>query len=362
MGMAWIRSARVDLTFFHFGWIIPCLAFLLVTRSFDANVCGYEYMNQLCSHWTLAVVAAVSYMLDTHRWYTFPLVYGVKEEFAKHRRLYTWLPIALFAVFGPLLFYKSFPEPYSSILLSLIPVVVAPNFFFNTFHIMMQKYGIFRIYAAKLGYGNAKLEKTVLLSWFVCMVILLFRVEDTSLGYYVNATFSLGVRELVNPLFRTMRLLGIPAAIWTAGVTIAWLVQEIRNFKRANIPKLVYAAATFMVLGCFFYSLVLGYIAFAASHTLEYIAFVNLYGRRKPGIPLWIRSPLLLNPIVILFVVAFYASLRRGANGMHIFFLFSYYESYLHFVYDGVLWKLRDPAVRDVVLRMKDPVLAGNQA
>jgi len=82
-----------------------------------------------------------------------------------------------------------------------------------------------------------------------------------------------------------------------------------------------------MLYSVFFYSLVVGYIVFAFSHALEYIAFVNIfvnskYKKRQDSGSLF--------------------GMNLDENAFTICIVGS---SFLHFIYDGLIWKVRKPEV-----------------
>jgi hypothetical protein len=101
----------------------------------------------------------------------------------------------------------------------------------------------------------------------------------------------------------------------------------------------------------FLYDMVTGYVVFAFSHGIEYIAFVNLYTKKKyrnRSIPaaflnrvserLWVYSGLFSLLVVSLCLIGM--NYDRGAFATYIVG-----SSFLHFLYDGWIWKLRKPGV-----------------
>ena len=351
---SWIHGPLVDLVMFDFAWILPCLWYFWLGHTHDRVVCDYTNLWR-CSSLTQELAYSMLIVSYLHRNYTFALIYGDRGEFSRHRKLYTWAPLVLFSLLLPFGFYQFFPAPYREFGRIALYAITIPNGVWNVFHVFMQKYGFLRAYGLKLGYGNAKLEKTLILSWLFCGIFLLLAKYDDSIFYQRMAVrnFYLFARYL--PLLRYVRMLAYPAFAWLVIINGAWIAQELRHFTRASIPKLLYAATTFLVFFSFGYSILLGFIALVTSHSLEYIGFVNIYGRRKPGLPRWIRNPFIFNPVLIFGVLAFYQGLKIlvGIRGIYIAYMNC--ESYLHFLFDGYLWKLRDPATREVVLKMDQP-------
>ncbi len=352
--LAWLHSSLVDLLLFDFAWIWPCLAFLWLGKYVDHRVCDYVNLSG-CSAWTKQLTISMFLVLNIHRNYTFLFVYGDRQEFSRHRRLYTWAPLIFFGLLFPFAFYEKMPAPYGEYARVALLVVTMPNGAWNVFHVFLQKYGLLRAYGVRLGYGSARLEKTLILSWLVCGFLLLLTKYGDWIFYYRMASRNAFYMAKYLPVIHALRYLATPALVWLLGVTACWLIQEYRHFTRANIPKLIYAASTALICLCFGYSIILGFIALATSHSLEYITFVNIYGSRKPGIPAWIRNPLLLNPLLIAGVLTIYLVLKPLIGIRGVIMAYVNCESYLHFLFDGKLWRLKNREVSETVLKMSEP-------
>ncbi|MBI3557169.1 MAG: hypothetical protein HY074_12970 [Deltaproteobacteria bacterium] len=349
--LAWIHSPLVDLMYFDFAWVWPCLMYFWLGHYVDRLTCDYVNISQ-CSAWTRELTVSMLLLLSIHRNYTFVFVYCDRSEFARNRPLYTWAPVVFFALLFPFAFYEKIPAPYGEYSRIALLAITMPNGLWNVFHVFLQKYGFLRAYGVRLCYGSARLEKTLILSWLVCGFLMLVSKYDDSVFYMRMASRNAFYLARYMPLIHALRSLFYPALVWVVTVTACWIVQEYRNFSRASVPKLIYAAATALVCACFAYSIILGFIALAASHAFEYIAFVNIYGRRKPGVPAWIRNPLILNPVVIGAVLCIYLVLKPLIGIRGVFMAYVNCESYLHFLFDGKLWRLRDDAVKETVMKM----------
>ena len=158
---AWIHSATVDLGLLHFAWVPVAILFAVISKQFESTVCDFSGFST-CSPTTLGLTAITFYALSIHRHYTFFIIYGSRSQFEKHRTTYIALPIALAVIFFSLAGIQQYGYPYNKFAWYALLIVSAPNAIWNIYHITMQKYGFFRIYASKLGYGVARLEKQLL--------------------------------------------------------------------------------------------------------------------------------------------------------------------------------------------------------
>jgi hypothetical protein len=97
--------------------------------------------------------------------------------------------------------------------------------------------------------------------------------------------------------------------------------------------------------------MVVGYIVFGFSHAIEYIAFVNIFVgakyRKKPESNTffsrvskrqWLYSGVFAAVIIVLSIIG----MKLDQNAFLIYIVGS---SFLHFIYDGLIWKVRHPEV-----------------
>jgi hypothetical protein len=314
----WIRSPTFDLVLFGYGWLLVLVPLLWV----DA--------------WIYAIVFAVLMINDLHRHYTFVLVYGEPEEFEKRKALYTWLPPAAALVAVAFVSTHSFP------------VLLTISVLWTMYHSVGQKYGITRIYARKAGYGEAWIEKGLIFSWFFYVVFAIAEREAATLtqfdaGRVVLA--SLGVA------LHYMTALSYPILAVALLFTLLFVRQEFLNRDRMSVAKVLYVASILLLYAIFFRSLVIGYVVFGFSHALEYIALVNIfvktkYARRpeahsplaRASRRLWLSSSLFAVGVISVCAVA----QLTYADALAIYIVGS---SFLHFIYDGLIWKVRRPEV-----------------
>jgi hypothetical protein len=319
---AWIRSPAVDLLFFGYGWVALCLPLL--------------WALEQRSSWTGAIVLLVLMVNYLHRHYTFALVYGEHEEFEKRKTLYVWLPVAAVAVTVGFVSTGNF-----ALLLTL-------SVLWTIYHSVGQKYGITRIYARKAGYGEAWIEKGLIFSWFYYLVLAIAEKEAPTLELFDAGRVLL---RYVGPAMPYLTGLSLAALAIAVVFTALFIRQEYLNRHRISAAKILYVLSVMVLYTLFFHSLVFGYIVFAFSHALEYIALVNIfvgvkYRARPAARSLLARAARRLWPASILFSVVILAAClaARGWNEQA-FGVYIVGSSFLHFIYDGLIWKVRRPEV-----------------
>jgi hypothetical protein len=216
------------------------------------------------------------------------------------------------------------------------------------YHSVAQKYGLTRIYSRKAGYGAAWLDRAVIFSWFAYLVFALADKEkDTLQNFTAGRTMLEHIGDHVGLMAMISYVVLAIALLFTAG----YLATEYRNRSRISIPKNLYVISILFLYSIFLYDMVVGYIVFAFSHGVEYIAFVNMYVRKKyqqrpashtllarVSRRLWIYSGLFSLLIISLCLTGM--NYDRSAFATYIVG-----SSFLHFLYDGWIWKLRKPGV-----------------
>jgi hypothetical protein len=314
----WIHAPVADLILFSYGWLIVLLPLLWV----DA--------------WVYPVVFAILMVNDLHRHYTFVLVYGEPEEFEKRKTLYIWLPIVAAFVAFAFVYSKSFP------------VLLVISVLWTMYHSVGQKYGITRIYARKAGYGEPWIEKGLVFSWFYYVVVAIAEKEAATLSQFDAGRV---VLDSLGGALKYMTALSYPMLIVALGFTLLFVRQEYLNRHHMSVAKVLYVMSILLLYAVFFRSLLIGYLVFGFSHALEYIALVNIfvktkYARRpeahsllaRASRRLWLSSTLFGAGVVGVCAV----TQLQYAEALGIYIVGS---GFLHFIYDGWIWKVRQPEV-----------------
>jgi len=315
----WIQNPLSDLLFYSLGWIVVLIALILFPI-----------------HWA-AIILIVLLFNYVHRHYTFALVYGEQYEFNKHRRTYVMLPIAATVITAV------------SVLTNLFYLLLTASVVWTMYHVIAQKYGITRIYSRKAGYGSGGIDKGMIYSWFAFIFLYSAYTGKKSLVNYDAGKVLLSY--LAPYMYIINYLIGF-ALIVAVYFTLRYLYIEYLNRDKISIPKNIYVISIIALFLTFLYSLEVGYIVFGFSHALEYIAFVNFFVAAKyskPNIPknsllskaskkLWLYSGIFTIAIVV------FSLIGRGLNE-DAFLIYIIGSSFLHFIYDGMIWKVRRPEV-----------------
>jgi hypothetical protein len=367
--LPWVSRPAVDLVGFGWAWV-PFLLWCVFVLGLDGDwVPGERKADRAAFALASFVALGVSYV---HRHYTFLLVYGDGETFAERRRAYLLAPVL---VFGVLVVFASLPAtwvvPVPGIEKGLppfmIPLVITGAW--NMWHTMMQRHGIFRVYAGRSDgrlASRAHARADLGLMWssvaVVAVITVLLRAETfTLIG---NGRRLLAVVGVLREGGIGLAILAVAVGVWTVFV-LRWLRGEfgIAVPWRRRIPRFVFLASTFALLGVFVvFGPVLGFLCFGFQHGLEYLVFLHHFGRRKFGVDrpektglvaTMLRAPALSAPLLITALAALYVLLVGvwDVDDSRPYLVYYTGTTALHFLYDGWIWKVRKPEVQRV-LRM----------
>lgn len=280
--------------------------------------------------------------------------------------------VVLIAVLGVL---AAFDRPASGMKLSTrdvlnLAAVVAGAW--NMWHVLMQKYGILRMYSAKSG-REAKVPGWVdRLLVFGSIPLLLVWVGPANRDAALTG-FDRGAKVLVpilDGLAAAQPYLLVPAIALAAGSVVAFVGHERRVGGLSNAPRLWMAAGTVLLGACFFFvHPIKVYLAYAFSHAVEYMVFVWAFQRRRYAQPLP-HAPLLARVLrrpwlayggfiavgaVLVVVLKYYGRTvladqpqprMLGITTAEWFMYWGVYQSMVHFYFDGFLWKMRRTSTR----------------
>ncbi|MCA9521736.1 MAG: hypothetical protein KC609_12215 [Myxococcales bacterium] len=328
----WVASPPLDLLLIAFGWLIAYLPLALIDAQFAAerNVRLYNARIQ----WVILAVLLVNYV---HRHYTFLLVYGDRAEFHKHKSAYVIWPLVAVAVTA------------LSVQLSFFTVLAGISVAWTIYHTIAQKFGILRVYGGKAGYGKRWIDLGFVWSGLLLVVLVVFARERT--GILAQYAFGRRAIQLLEPLLPILPWLRDLAAALFAAFVGLFAVEEIRNRQRLSLGRVAFAISILALYALFLRSLITAYIVFGFSHALEYVVFVNAFVRSKyrrlpenhSPVARAVRRYWVVVPTVTLLLALFsYGGLRWDAKWFGVYIVGS---SFLHFIYDGLIWKVRKPDV-----------------
>ncbi len=325
----WIKDPKTDLIFFSFGWILLFGCFVAVDQM---GVRGIG-MGVL-----LTIILMTNFV---HRHLTFPLVYADPAQFNARKKAYILLPLlCLVVTLATLFFFRKF-------FIALVFFSVA----WTIYHTIMQKMGILRIYSRKAGYGSSRLDRALIFLWFVYLFFQLAALPHIRDRAARLTSTGRVLKSFLDPLMDYLPFLAGASLVVAIVVTVYYLKIEFDNRHQFHWPKNLFLGSVLMLYATFSYDLVVGYAVFGFSHAVEYLAFVYVYAGKKysqPQIPdspmaRWVRHKALAMGIFIVTMMVAFISWRSWSG-----FSLSWYivgSSFLHFIYDGWIWKVRDPKV-----------------
>ena len=275
-----------------------------------------------------------------HQPLTFGLVYGDRRQFALHRRLFSW---------GPVMAVAGAVAAAAGNLWVVVPVAAA----WNLQHTLQQRYGVLRIYAGRSGYGSARVDRA--LCYLPMVSALLAVAASPSLVELVRRSGidarNAGGIELLTGLRPVALGLCLASLVPTLAVIGLAVREERRAGARANPVRWLYQGASLALLASIVADPTAGFIAYVASHAVEYAVIVDRTAQRRYGAgdgTSSLLSGLARRPAgrVGYFGAILVAALalKTALHGAELNALL-YSVGALHFTYDAVIWKLRRPAL-----------------
>ncbi|MFO0912689.1 MAG: hypothetical protein U0795_07015 [Pirellulales bacterium] len=272
------------------------------------------------------------YFLSTpHRWLTLLLVASDPERRTERPRRLIWWAVGLLAcvVAVPIAGYS-------------VTCLLVVDYLWNAWHFGAQHGGILRIYSRRDG-GPAWRHE----AWVMRTL-----VPYTSLRL---AGWTTGWMAADSPAVMALR--GLDIAI--AGVAVAWCVREWLVGPAVRLAKCSYATSVIAI----YVSLLLAVdrqsvrwiatlvVASAAFHAVEYLAIVTYYAerRRTTGRAAWIQRlarqwlAVLVVFLIGIAVVGWWGDRRWPTVWLGV----NLWVAFLHYAYDGLIWKLRQPATAE---------------
>lgn len=219
------------------------------------------------------------------------------------------------------------------------------------YHALMQKAGILRIYSRKGGYGKAWLDKAMIFSWAAFVLFALGSLPSVHREMARVAAIGKFFYQVIGAWGKVFPFLAVAAGLFALVLTVLYLRQELSSGRPFLWSKNLFMLSIVALLGVFFYDLIAGYAVFGFSHAVEYLAFVNIFSRKSYAakaatsswMARWVRHQGLAFGAFVgvssLIFIPWYFSSRMTLEWYVVG------SSFLHFIYDGWIWKVRDPAV-----------------
>ncbi|MEX0937283.1 MAG: hypothetical protein WDZ59_05430 [Pirellulales bacterium] len=323
----WLVSPLFDLLFLaNIGWVLAWLVSLGATTTERPHV---EFWQ-------------VYFITTPHRWLTLVLVATDPDRRAGRTSLFLWMAVAAaLIVLGTHQFTGAFT------------CLAVADSLWNAWHFAAQHGGILRMYARLGGGGRRRLENTAIR---LLVLYTLLRLVGWATGWtesYPAAQAALHTVDL---------LVLVPA--------IVLLVLELSRSPTQRAGKVAYLASVCTLYGALLLSVRNGYhgmviplaVAAAIFHAVEYLAVVTYYAWRRQeqgsAAPFqtmarhWLR--VLGFFVVILGMLAVFMdgdSQRTwlGLNLKETWLGLNLWAAFLHYAYDGMIWKLRRPATAKVL-------------
>ncbi len=345
----WIVSPAWDLAYLILTPVLIVPAVLLAARYWLTTEQVY--------------LAVISFASLGHHLPGFMRAYGDRELFARYRWRFLLAPPLVFGLAllftPPAVVSESLGLPWQH--LHGMELVLL---FWGTWHGLMQTYGFMRIYDLRRGEGErrtAKLDQALCLAMFASGVVF----SDTRMYGIAGAMWQTGL-----PLFGRETLMIVRWVVGGASslVALAYLVHLLSRLRRGlpiNGVKLLLAAVTgwfYWYCGRLSTNLLIGIAMFEIYHAVQYNAIVWIYNRR-----LFNKSGRTLGALRFLFgdrwamlglylaAIAAYSSIRffTAHAGDRMFsgdlddaqqWLVAAFvtSSFLHFYYDGFIWKVSE--------------------
>ena len=369
-GKTWLFNPWFDLVLVCFAvWpIIVLLRFLQLNS-------GWENFKLQSS--PLSMTFWQVYFLTTpHRWITLALVFGDKDKFAERPRMFTGLALGAIGVclvflLGPTVL-ALFPQSQGAAgevnwlaLLVSLDFLIAVDYIWNAWHFAAQHSGIHRIYG-RMSRPDvtrwAMFEKVV---FRVFALYVLFRIAlVAALPAETLTQFRVANEDALKndwlPWLRNLDLLLLVAC------PLLLLVREFWDWRPSVRGRLIYLVSALAVYGGalalihvyegtpetdaagrqFWGNLTLSFVlAIAMFHATEYLAIVTWAVRRKRNLngPLAQVVPTWGKALLIYMAALGVGGLIVDAGFAGLWVFMNLVVSFLHYGYDGMIWKQPRP-------------------
>jgi len=289
--------------------------------------------------------------------------YGDRELFSRFRVRFIVAPIFLLAVCG--WFARSEGNTLDVALL-----------LWGLWHGLAQVYGFMRIYDAKVGARSrwrGRMDMSMCVVWFTGGVL----YSPEKVADILKAFYQSGMPLLPSPALDQIRIVwNVLAAIITAGFVVYTLVRwwEGEPCSVVKLFAMTTSIAFWWYAMVYLKEIILGVAVFEIFHDVQYLSIVWVFNRTRvdKGRPVGAFTRFLFRPSTIMMalyvglVVAYgcASELNRvfagEENVKNMIYAAALASTFLHFYYDGFIWKIREPTTSEG-LKMQGGNAAGSR-
>jgi len=233
----------------------------------------------------------------------------------------------------------------------LFTLLAAFSVIWTMYHVLMQKYGLLRIYSRKSGRQTSRNDLALVFAWFFAVFLSLLATHGVRDQLVRRFSEWRAIFDVAEPILGAMPAIAGLSVLFAVGVTVAYVRVELAG--GSSGPKVAAIGSLMALYAAMFWDPEAGFLIFGFSHSIEYLAFVNVFSRRKylrraPDSSAMARA-ISLQPLS---VGAFFV----GGTAIYLFWAgqsdltLEWYivgSSFLHFLYDGWIWKVSKPAVAE---------------
>jgi Flp pilus assembly protein TadD len=240
--------------------------------------------------------------------------------------------------------------------------IVLIAYLWGVWHGLMQTYGFLRIYDAKVGAvakRTARIDLAMCLTWFGAAVLL----SPTRMGKVLGDYYRAGGAAIAPSVVETITSLWLAATI---AATVAFAAHTALESRRGRAPNPAKLALLVVSIAFWWYSnvavsnMLVGIALFEVFHDVQYLTIVWIFNvnrvERNPGIGRFtrflFRRSWALGGLYLGLIGAYGAlnllpaGVSNPAIGRALTGLLTA-SALLHFYYDGFIWKVREPVVRE---------------
>lgn len=364
----WLRSPAWDTACLAFCWI-PFYVWVVFGLGLGIEAWGVPALDTAAARDALLLATTTALGITyVHRHYTMLLVYGDRATFGARATHYLLAPLVFLAVIAAARFGKgTLLFTLGTLEITSWGIIVAIGTAWNIWHTLQQRYGILRAYAGRAQGGlqtraHAMRDRWLLWSWAASICVLVLAYQRHTFSLHRSTWF---IEQQLGPYLShpLAAAAGASVLLLTLVLTLRWLRFELA----AELPlkqrsaRMVFTASTILLLAVFaWHGPVVGYLCFGVAHALEYLAFVHHFAKNKyqapanpigitpprsPGISAslfsrpWLSVPMLIGGLLGTYLLL---SQYRSTDAYVVYYITT---SFLHFLYDGWIWKVRTQTV-----------------